>query len=75
LQKAYDRLRVNYDHTKDEMLILKKKNADLQSTMKEMAPVNEARDAHIQLNKVREEHEATRAALLSYKSMHNVVCS
>jgi hypothetical protein len=75
LQKAHDKLRVNYDHTKDEMLKLKKEKADLHEKQREMAPADEARRVTQDSKKLKEQLEETRAALLSYKSMHNVVCS
>jgi hypothetical protein len=52
-----------------------KENKDLLAKQREMAPADEARRVTQENMSLKKQLEETRAALLSYKSMHNVVCS
>ena len=75
LQKHHDSLRQRHDQTKDEIFKIMKENKDLLAKQREMAPADEARRVTQENMSLKKQLEETRAALLSYKSMHNVVCS
>jgi len=74
LQADKDKNAKLYGATREELFVLKQQAAQLREQLRDSAPADEVRRAQRELTKANQDLQETRAALLSYKSMHNVVC-
>ena len=74
LQKHHDDLRKQFDFTRDEYFKLQKNLKEQEETIRQSIRKADAERIQRSNQALQQEVAETRAALLSYKSMHNVVC-
>lgn len=74
LQKHHDDLRTQFDFTRDDFFKQQMKLKEQDETIRQSVGKTEAERIQRSNQSLQSELAETRAALLSYKNMHNVVC-